>query len=71
MDAADEQQIMTDAAEGDALVAQEGPRRFSLVNQASMRSPVERLSWCATMDLLAVVTADGALTVLRCMFWVS
>ncbi len=38
---------------------------FSLVHEASLPSPVVLASWCPTMDLVAVFTADNQLSVHR------
>ncbi len=62
----DTDDVYHDADEDDAMPSAEGPSTsFLQVGDKPLPADVEIASWCPTMDLLVLVTADSQISCLR------
>lgn len=49
----------------------EKSKLFKMVKDRGLSAQAKLLEWCATMDLIAIVTVENALYVYRWEFWVN
>ena len=57
------------ASRATAAAAGEAPAQFQVVQSKTLSEDVQLASWCPTMDLLALVTADNKIHVHRSLSW--